>query len=156
MTTLSPALHIPTKCLSCLQSNIPMGRLPLQPNRRAPSCLQNFVSITSTHKSSYTGLAVGRVYVMTDALAMLSPTRTKHGRSKEKAAQQTHGQASSLAAQIPLQAQGSSSVLDPAHPWVQSTLSSQHRDAHLSNRGRQCDCVPQRAFTPSSTRRMMV
>lgn len=96
------------------------------------------------------GQLVCRVCVVTDPLATLSPTHTKYHHSKENTAQQTHGQASPLADQIPLQAHGSSSVLAAAHPWVKSTLSSQHGDAHLSNPGWQCNCITHPAFTSSS------
>lgn len=41
LATWNSALHDQTKCLSCPQSNIPMGRLLLQPNKRVSSYFQN-------------------------------------------------------------------------------------------------------------------
>lgn len=69
-------------------------------------------------------------------------------RHKEKAAQQ-HSQVYPLAAQLPFQAQGSS-LLCPAHPWVQSRLPAWHGDAHLSHPGWQQNCLTQTAFPFSS------
>lgn len=48
MTTWNSALHDQTKYLSCPQSNIPTGRLLLQPNKKVSSHFQNSARATGT------------------------------------------------------------------------------------------------------------
>lgn len=48
LTTWNSPLHDQTKCLSCPRSNIPLGRVLLQPDKRVSCYFQNSVSTTGT------------------------------------------------------------------------------------------------------------